>query len=102
MGSGFIKHDTGKTRFDLVDPVFYKEIADVLTLGARKYDPHNWKQCKEIERYIAAAERHWNAYRRGEWLDDESQLPHVIHAAVNLMFIRWHEEAKLDSVKAGP
>lgn len=86
-----IKYDTGKLRFDLIDPFFEKEIAEVLTFGAAKYAPNNWQNLEDgIDRHYAALLRHLNAWRRGESIDDESGMPHLWHAATNMMFLCYH------------
>lgn len=83
-----VKHDQAKARFDLIPPAAEKLLADVLTFGATKYAPNNWKLLEDAsERYIAAALRHINAHRRGEALDDETELPHLAHAMCCLAFI---------------
>jgi hypothetical protein len=82
------KHDDGKARFDLIPPNAERTLAEVLTMGAEKYGPDNWKKVDDLERrYIAAARRHVNAYARGEVLDSESGLHHLAHAAASLLFI---------------
>ena len=83
-----MKFDSDKLRYDLVPPSALEKIVDVLTYGAKKYAPENWKKVEEPERrYIAAAMRHIEAFRKGERLDPESGLPHLAHAACCLMFI---------------
>jgi hypothetical protein len=76
-----IKHDADKPRFDLIPPLAERAMAEVLTFGAAKYSPDNWRKVEDaIERYTAAALRHINARRSGEYLDPESQKPHMAHA----------------------
>ena len=83
-----MKFDSDKLRYDLVPPSALEKIVEVLTYGAKKYAPENWKKVEEPERrYIAAAMRHIEAFRKGERLDPESGLPHLAHAACCLMFI---------------
>lgn len=60
------KYDGEKTRLDLVEP----------------------------SRYIAAAMRHFEAYRKGEKDDPESGMPHLWHCACNIMFLIEMEETK--------
>ena len=86
------KNDKGKLMFDLIDPKFEEEIAAVLTFGARKYAPNNWQHLKDgTDRHYAALCRHLNKWRQGENIDPESKLPHLWHAATNIMFIMHHE-----------
>lgn len=63
------------------------EIAEVLTFGARKYKPNNWRKCVDTGRYLAAALRHLDAIERGEEVDPESGLKHRAHLATNVMFL---------------
>lgn len=81
-----MKFDTNKLRIDLVPPGAIEALAAVLTYGAKKYKPNNWRSV-EAERYVAAFERHWLAYRQGELLDSESGLPHLAHCMTNLSFL---------------
>lgn len=82
------KHDTGKPRYDLMPVHAEAAVVDVLTFGANKYAPDNWRHVESAsERYTAAALRHIAAYRMGEHEDKESGLPHLAHAACCLMFM---------------
>lgn len=85
----FMKFDGDKVRYDLVPPKALKYVAEVLTYGARKYKPGNWRSVREEElfRYVGAMMRHTEAYRSGEWLDPETGLPHLAAVAVNAMFL---------------
>lgn len=83
-----MKFDTGKERWDLVEWGPFKEVVKVMTYGANKYAPNNWKGV-EVKRYWAALFRHLTAYLMGETYDQESGLPHLSHAACNLKFIMW-------------
>lgn len=81
------KADAGKTRLDLLPPKAEMAVGEVLTFGARKYAPDNWRAVPDaIRRYTAAAMRHLNAVRQGETLDAESGLTHLAHAICCLMF----------------
>ena len=71
------KADKGKQRPTLVPVSLIKAVAAVRGYGVEKYhDPENWREV-EIERYKDALYRHWLAYLGGEWLDQESGLPHL-------------------------
>jgi hypothetical protein len=94
----FTKHDAGKLRFDLVDPYFLEGLADVLTRGAAKYSPDNWKNCPEpFQRYYAALQRHLTAYAKGERFDPETGLSHLYHAACCLMFLAYFERDRAET-----
>lgn len=82
------KADSDKPRMDLIPPKAEKLLAEVLSYGAQKYAPNNWKHVPDAhDRYIAAAMRHINSHRSGEEIDPESGLPHLAHAMCSLAFI---------------
>ncbi|MEX1058763.1 MAG: dATP/dGTP diphosphohydrolase domain-containing protein, partial [Natronospirillum sp.] len=77
-----------KARMELIPPKAEMLLAEVLTFGAEKYGAENWRLVDEQERrYMAAAMRHINAHRQGEVLDQESGLPHLVHAMCCLAFL---------------
>lgn len=82
------KADAGKPRIDLIPATAELRVGEVLRFGAEKYAEDSWKGVPEAQRrYLAAARRHINAHQRGERLDTESGLPHLAHAACNIMFV---------------
>lgn len=82
-----VKADKGKIRPTLVPVSLIKAVAAVRGYGVEKYhDPENWRKV-ELERYKDALYRHWLAYLGGEWLDQESGLPHLWHLACNAAFL---------------
>jgi hypothetical protein len=87
-----IKYDNNKTRYDLLEPFFEELVAQVLTQGAKKYSPDNWKSVQPLEdRYYAALRRHVTSWRNGEIFDPESGFPHLAHAACNIYFLMWND-----------
>lgn len=88
----FMKFDAGKLRYSLVPPKAMKELAKVLTYGAKKYKPNNWQQVDDTERYVNALYRHLEAWRSGEKTDDESKLSHLSHALTNIAFLIHFED----------
>lgn len=84
------KFDSGKPLFSLIEPKFALELAKVLTMGAEKYGPEDWKTTDNAHRrYLDALHRHLNAFERGEMDDPESGQSHLIHVAANAMFLHW-------------
>lgn len=89
------KNDEDKNRLDLIEPEFIEGVGEVLTFGAKKYEPNNWQNVDDAQdRYYAALLRHLFAWRKGEKNDEESGLSHLKHAATNLMFLLHFEEEK--------
>lgn len=82
-----VKFDDEKPRVDLVDPDFIEGIAEVLTFGARKYAPNNWRRGFDYSRLIASIYRHLLAFQRGEDFDPESGQSHLYHLGCNAMFL---------------
>ena len=85
--NGFKKWDGEKPRFSLVPHETLWQIVQVLEHGAKEYGAENWRLCTEPTRYYDAAQRHLRDHRRGIVLDEESGVPHLVHAIVNLMFM---------------
>ncbi len=82
------KHDEDKPRWDLLPFAAAEAVVGVLTFGAQKYAPENWRFVPDARRrYFAAALRHLVAYWRGERSDPESGRPHLAHAACCLLFL---------------
>ncbi len=86
------KDDTGKARFDLfpVKPLF--KVAEVYTIGAKKYDDRNWERGIKWGRIFAAMLRHaWNWWR-GEKLDPEDGQHHLASVAWCALTLMEFEE----------
>lgn len=82
------KHDAGKDRWDLLPWDAAREIVRVLTFGAQKYGPGQWRDVPDAERrYTAAMLRHVSAWCMGERLDEESGLHHLAHAGCCILFL---------------
>jgi hypothetical protein len=63
-------------------------VAEVLERGAKRYGEDNWRSVPNAKnRYYAALLRHIFAWRGGEILDPETELPHLAHALANVMFL---------------
>lgn len=90
-----LRYNSGKNRLDLIPCSLIDGVGRVLTFGAQKYAPDNWRKFnqQQVKECIGSAMRHIEQYRQGNWLDPESGLPHLAHAATNLGFIlELHKE----------
>lgn len=85
--SGFVKHDSGKTRFSLVPAEARLEVAKVFTHGAKKYPPHNYRKGTEWSRYMDALQRHMTDFELGQNVDEESGLLTLAHVAACAMIL---------------
>ena len=87
MNKKFKKDADGKVDYSLLPPDVLLEIAKVLTMGAEKYGANTWRNPDSPDYHTAAAMRHFEAWRRGEDLDEESGRSHLVHAITNLIFL---------------
>jgi hypothetical protein len=92
---GGVKFDGGKLRMDLLPPDTLESLADILTLGADKYQERNWEQGMDWGRVYGATLRHLFRFWQGEDLDPESGKPHIHHALCNVTFLATYFNRKL-------
>jgi hypothetical protein len=75
-----VKFDADKPQYTLTPPLALAEVVKVLTFGAKKYAPDNWRKVDNaLTRYADASMRHGEAVRMGETHDSESGLHHLAH-----------------------
>ena len=88
QSAGGVKYDNDKPQWSLLPFKALKEVVDVLTYGAKKYAPDNWKKVPNAkQRYIDAGFRHLTAYAAGEKLDSETGKSHLAHAICCLLYL---------------
>ena len=86
------KFDDGKSSWHLMPWDAVQGVVDVLDYGANKYCANGWQSVPDARnRYFSAAMRHVLARILGEHKDPESGLPHLAHAATNLLFLAWFD-----------
>jgi len=85
-GNG-LRFNQGKLRYDLVEPRAHKDMVQVLTDGAIKYEPRNWQRGLSWTSVLASLKRHIAAIELGEDYDPESGRLHIAHAACNVHFL---------------
>ena len=77
-----MKRDEGKPRWSLLPSGTIRLVVKVFTYGAKEYEQHGWRKVENgRERYYDAMTRHIESWWDGETNDDESELPHLAHAA---------------------
>ncbi|KKM61868.1 hypothetical protein LCGC14_1527370 [marine sediment metagenome] len=89
-----MKFDEDKLRWDLLPYDAVEKIVEIITHGAKKYAPENWKKVN-IDRFFAAAMRHFTAWKKGEEFDKDSGFTHLAHVGCNILFMMWIEENKV-------
>jgi hypothetical protein len=90
-----VKYDDKKIQMELLPLRELQEVARVLTYGAKKYAPDNWKKVANAkERYTGALLRHLTEYREGNVFDHETcpdPLRHIAQVACNALFLLYFE-----------
>jgi hypothetical protein len=92
-----VKFDNNKARWRLFPWRGAAEVMKILEYGAKKYTENGWQTVPDgRKRYLDAAMRHLVAAMNGESRDEESGLPHLAHAACNLLFLldRFMEDTR--------
>lgn len=86
------KFDAHKVRVDLLPVYPMTAIAQVFTFGAQKYFADSYRQGETVawSRTYGSILRHLFAFWEGEDLDPESGMPHLAHAATQLMILMEH------------
>lgn len=82
-----VKDDGAKPQMALLDSEYLEGVARVLTFGANKYAPDNWRLGIEYRRLISALYRHLGAINRGEDRDNETGELHAYHMGCCLQFL---------------
>jgi len=83
-----IKFDGDKLRYDLIPVIPMALVAEVYTIGAKKYADRNWEAGIDFDRILGAIERHFQQYKAGEKVDREDGQHHlasVVWGALCLM-----------------
>jgi hypothetical protein len=95
MDMGYLMDTNPKTQYGLAKPSLSKvpplpllAVGQVMSIGAAKYGPMNWrKDPVSASTYYDAAMRHLMAWWDGQTNDPETGLPHLAHAAANLCIL---------------
>lgn len=88
---GGMRFNAGKTRYGLIPESWTRALAEVMTRGAVKYAPNNWKRGMDPAFMLDSLQRHLAAYRRGEKYDPESGNHHLAHAAWNALALMTYD-----------
>ena len=83
---GFKKFDAGKPKMSLVPTKALRLIAEIMTMGEKKYGKFNHLQGTDWLRYADPAMRHINSWLENE-VDPESGKSHLAHAAASIMIL---------------
>lgn len=85
------KFDDNKSEWNLLYYPCLESLVRVMMLGKGKYGFENWKKPFDKKRLWNAGMRHMVSHLSGEYLDAESNEPHIIHTMANCMMLYFHE-----------
>lgn len=86
-----MRFNTGKTRFDLIPQSWIRSLAQILTVGAAKYEPRNWEKGLSYSETLGSLHRHLNSWLSGERYDKETKCHHLGHVAWNALALMTME-----------
>lgn len=89
-----IKFDSDKPQLALIPAEAITQLGNVLSYGAKKYAPQNWREGIAFTRVISAAMRHLVAISDGEDIDKESGLKHAAQVMANMAFLLEYYNTK--------
>lgn len=78
-----LKKDYGKSRLDLIPPEPLLELGNLYAFGAVKYADRGWEEGMSWGRIFGAMMRHGWKWMRGEDIDPETGIHHMIAVAWN-------------------
>lgn len=81
------RYNSGKNRLGLVPTELIEEVGKVMSYGAAKYSPDNWRKGLSWMGVIDSLERHLLAFKKGEDIDLESNCLHLGHMGCNIAFL---------------
>ena len=96
------KHDQDKPMITLVRPEFIEGVAAAMTFGSNKYGRYNYREGIEYSRLLDAMMRHALKWARGEEIDEDSGLSHLLLVAsnANMLFdLRKHNIGTDDRIR---
>lgn len=110
------RYNKGKLRYELISPVFLKELARVYTMGAAKYTDYdsdgniiddgadNWRKGQSWKGMIASVIRHLEKFRDGEDFDPDwsQELIHEYGQTFHLANAAWGIGCLLEFYKTHP
>lgn len=96
---GGIKHDSEKSRPELIPAIALEEEAKVWAFGAKKYEDFNWAKGLKLMRILGAILRHTMAIMAGVDRDLDSGHLHAAHIRCNaamLIYFFYQNRPELD------
>ncbi len=89
------RYDEGKVRHDLIPGWAMEELAKVYTYGCNKYDDNNWWKGMKWSKIMGPLQRHYNKWKRGSQIDEESNCYHLAMVAWNAIALLCYEKNRI-------
>lgn len=91
-----MKFGAEKLRWDLLPWEELRDVVEILTVGAEKYEPNNWQQVEDPEKaFFRPLQGHIMDWHHKSKIDDEeggSGKSHLAHAVCNALFLMWFDK----------
>lgn len=82
-----MRFNESKPKYSLLSLKEMEPCVRVLEYGCQKYARDNWRKGLPVSEILDSMMRHICKLQQGEWLDDESGLPHIGHIQANALFL---------------
>lgn len=87
-----LRFDEGKLRVDLIPPEAMEAMAEILTIGARKYAERNWEKGMKWSKVVGPLMRHLLKWMKGEPYDIETYEKYGEKHS-HMKFVLWNAMA---------
>lgn len=89
--------DAGKPRLDLASPFAKERLGILLARGVAKFGDRNWEKGMPLGQFLASAERHLNAFKKGDTSEDHLaaivfNIDAIMHGQEMIARGRWPAE----------
>jgi len=95
MTNKALRYNSNKPLLSLVPSSLNRYVGMGMTYGALKYDRHNWRKGFNWSSLLDSLQRHIDAVKDGEDIDEESGLPHLCLIGCNVAFLIEHFDKDL-------
>lgn len=80
-----MRFNSNKVKFGLIPGHWTRVLAQILTVGAKKYAPRNWEKGLVHSEILDSFHRHLDSFLKGERYDPETKCHHLGHVAWNAL-----------------
>lgn len=89
-----LRFNEGKSRMELIPNEVIKELSEVYTKGANKYDDDNWRKGMSFRKMLASVKRHISAFEGGESIDPDPLMGthHLANAIWGLSSLIYYDK----------